>query len=276
MPVFAKRSGRSQCSTLAGQVTVLAAMLLGASAADASPVVNFNINVTGGTPIAPIAFTQLGTPTVNPGVFNYQQTGSPYPTGIVGPNSEWDISVWNFNADGDPAGSGGSTGAKIGSVFTVTNNLADVADPTANHLYFSIMVTMPVQPSANPTTFFGNGGMTLSSPGSGFGAPGQISAIGNPIWNFMIDGSDAASLFTPGFTLGLTGAGTNSTSANLSAGQTGALAGLHPTSLGIRLDFDLTPGETVTFNGVFGLIPGPGSLALLGFAGLLGRARRRR
>jgi len=250
-------------------------MLLSATAADASPVVNFNINVTGGTPIVPIAFTQFGTPTVNPGVYNYQQTGSPFPTGIHGPSNEWEISVWNFNADGDPAGSGGSTGAKIGSVFTVTNNLPDVADPNANHLYFSIMVTMPVLPSGNPTTFFGNGGMTLTSPGSQFGAPGQITAIGNPIWNFMANGADVASLFGPGFNLGLTGAGTNSTSANLSAAQTAPLAGMHPTTLGVRLDFDLTPGETVTFNGVFGLIPGPGSLALLGLAGLVSRRRRR-
>lgn len=273
MPVLAKRYGRFTCQALVAG----AGAALFASMASASPIVNFDIVVTGGTGSPNnVSFVQAGTPTVMPGVFNYQQTGSPFPTGIQGPNNEWDISVWNFNADGDPTGTGGSTGAKIGSAFTVTNNLPDVANAAANHLYFSIMVTMPVLASSGPTTFFGNGGFTLSSPGSQFGAPGQITAIGNPIWNFMINGGDVASLFPAGFNLGLSGAGTNSTSANLLAGQTGPLAGIHPTTMGIRLDFDLTAGETVTFNGVFGFVPTPGCLALLGLAGLTGRSRRRR
>jgi len=270
MPVIAKRSDRFIC----GAACLGATLIFGLSA-QASPTVDFNISVTGGTGAPNYAFTQFGTPTVMPGVYNYQQTGSPFPAGIVGPNNEFEISVWNFNADGDPTGTGGATGAKIGSAFTVTNNMPDLADPAGNHLQFHILVSMPVLPNIQPTSYFGNGGMTLSSPGSGFNTPAEIKALNTPIWNFLIDGSDVAGLFNPGFALGFSGAGTSSTSGNLSAGQTGPLAGIYPTTLGIRLDFDLTPGETVTFNGVFGFIPGPGGLALLGLAGLFGRGRRR-
>ena len=94
-------------------------------------------------------------------------------------------------------------------------------------------------------------------------APSQASAV--PIVNYDITvfGGTAGPFST------------NSTSANLVAGQTGPLAGISPTSIGIRLDFDLTPGETVTFNGAFAFVPAPGCLALLGLAGLTGSRRRR-
>lgn len=243
--------------------------------ASAAPTVDFNVSVLGGTG-GPFnsAWSQVGVPTATPGVFNINQTNSPFPTGLNGPGNEWAISVWDFSADDDPAGAGAAAGARLGAVFTVTNNLTESGNPAENHLYFSIFINMNVQTAGQPTSFFGNGGMTLTAPG-GSGSFNQITAVNSPIWNFLINGADVASLYPSGFNLGLSGPGTNSTSQNLTAGQTGPLAGIVPNSIGIRLDFDLTPGETVTFNGVFAFVPAPGGLALLGLAGLA-RGRRRR
>ena len=49
------------------------------------------------------------------------------------------------------------------------------------------------------------------------------------------------------------------------------------TSIGIRLSFDLTPGDSASFTAIFEVqpIPGPGALPLLVFGLLRGRRRRR-
>lgn len=264
-------------------LTASAVVALGVTTAQAAPVVNFNISVNGGTggPFS-TSFSQNGDPTFTPpGVFNYQQSlpyGAPPTTGpINGPANEWSIVSWDFNADGDPSGIGGATGAKIGSGFVVKNNLPDGATPADNHLQFSIMITMNVMPSSGATTFFGSGGQVLTIDQSLAGHWGTLSATTTPVWNFMIDGGTAASLFSPGYVLGASnGPSTAGGSANLTPAQTAGLAGIHPTTMGIRLDFDLTPGETAAFTGVFGFIPGPGSLALLALSALMTRSRRRR
>jgi len=242
------------------------------TAASATPVVHFDINVLGGTG-GPYnnSFDQAGVATVNPQVFNYHSD----PGGLNAPNGEWSILSWDFNADQDPSGSGAETGARIGSAFTVQNNRPDGLTPADNHLFFSIMVTLPISPLAVGTSFFGNGGMTLTIDDSPNNFPGELKSVGGPMWNYRVNGSDVASLFPSGFVLGGSdGPTTASTSGNLSAAQTAPLVGMTPTTLGIRLDFDLTPGERVTFNGVFGFVPTPGALALLGLAGLTSRRRR--
>ena len=263
----------TKCSGLF--VVACGAMALVAPASFADPIVNFNVSVLGGSG-GPFnaAWAQNGVPTATPGVFNFNQANSPFPAGLNGPGNEWSISVWDFAADNDPAGAGAAAGARLGAVFTVTNNLVETGNPAQNHLYFSIFINMAVQPAGQPTSFFGNGGMTLTAPG-GSGGFNQITAVNSPIWNYLINGNTVASLYPNGFNLGLSGPGTNSTSQNLLPAQTNPLAGIVPTSIGIRLDFDLTPGETVTFNGVFAYVPAPGGLALLGLAGLA-RGRRRR
>lgn len=249
--------------------------LLAPSQASAVPIVNFDISVFGGT-AGPFntTFSQAGTATVNPGVYSFKNANSIHPAGLIDPVfNEWSISTWDFNADDDPSGTGMATGARLGAVFTVTNNRPEGPNTSDNHLYFSIYISMAVMGSQN-TSFFGNGGMTLTAPENS-GSFNQVTAVGTPIWNYLINGANATSLFQPNFNFGLSGPGTNSTSANLVAGQTGPLAGISPTSIGIRLDFDLTPGETVTFNGAFAFVPAPGCLALLGLAGLTGSRRRR-
>src|SRR5687768_3083325 len=98
MPVSMKRGRQSLFTIIAGSAAALAA-----GGVHASPTVDFDISVAGGLAgTETFSFTQAGVPTAMPGVFNYQQSGSPYPTGITGLFSEWSISVWNFNADGNP------------------------------------------------------------------------------------------------------------------------------------------------------------------------------
>lgn len=264
-----------KCSSLFTVCGLAVGALALAAPTHANPIVNFDVTVLGGLggPFS-TSWSQVGVPTATPGVFNFNQTNSPFPTGLNGPDNQWSVSVWDFAADDDPAGAGAAAGARLGAAFTVTNNLPETGNPADNHLYFSIYINMNVYTAAQPTSFFGSGGMTLTAPG-GSGGFNQITAVGGPIWNYRVNGADVASLYPAGFNLGLSGPGTNSTSANLSPAQTAPLAGLVPTNIGIRLDFDLTPGETVTFNGVFAYIPAPGGLALLGLAGLLGARRRR-
>jgi hypothetical protein len=268
MPVFAKHSSRLIVPGLAfGAIALIAA-----PAAQAGPVVNFAFNVQGGTggPFSD-SFSQNGNPTSDPQVFNFVSPVG----GYNGPLNEWSSS-WNFSADADPSGTGSQMGARIGAGFTVQNNRPDGPTAGDNHLFFSILVSIDV-PATTSNFWFGNGGMTLFIDDSPNDFPGVLSAIGGPMWNFRINGSDATNLFQNGFQLGGSdGPSSPSTSATLSPAQTGPLVGMTPTSIGIRLDFDITPGERVTFNGVFGYTPAPGGLALLGLAGLVGASRRRR
>jgi hypothetical protein len=267
-----KRSGRSVSTLLATG----GAMVFFTSVASASPIVDFDITVTGGTAgVENFLFSQAGV-AVGGGVYNYQDEGSPFPGGINGFGNEWSISNWDFNADGDLGGVGAATGAKINSVFTITNSLAEViGNPAANHLHFSILITMPVVPTGAGTMWFGSSTITMNGNGSN---PGELNAVGGPVWNAVVDGSDEAGLFLPAGNpiLSVPGSGTDNANGTLAAGDLAGLVGVTPTEIGIRLDFDLTPGETVNFTGVFGLIPSPGALAMLAVAGLAGRGRRRR
>ncbi len=256
-------------SIVRGRIFGIALGAIAASSAHAA--VQFDISVLGGSNGAyNNSFGQPGAPTGFPQVLNYQGN-------LVDPFGEWTISNWDFNADGNPTGSGAETGVRIGSVFTVQNNRPDGLTAADNHLYFSIMITQNVAPTATATAIFGNGGMTLTMDDSPNDFAGNLTAIGTAIWNYRLNGADVATLFDPSFQLGGSDGPATISASNtaLSAAQTTPLIGTVVTSLGIRLDFDLTPGERVTFNGAFALVPAPGCLALLGLAGLACRSRRR-
>lgn len=269
MPRYSTHALRLLCGSVVGA----AALGMAAVSASAAPVVHFDIGVNGGSG-GPFntSFSQVAVPSATPGVHNVNHVNGPHPGGLADAFGEWSINLWDFNVDDDPAGSGAAEGAFLGAVFSVTNTMPEGLTPGENVLQFSIYISMDIATPDPNTTFFGNGAMTLLGNGSGLN---EVSAGDGPMWNFLIDGSDAASLFASGYSLGLTGPGTTSDSQNLSPAQTGPLAGIVPTSLGIRLDFMLTPGDTVNFNGAFRVIPAPGSVALLALAGLAGCGRRR-
>jgi hypothetical protein len=264
MTVFTKKFNRA---ALVGMAIVAPALI----ASNALAVVQFDIQVLGGTNgVYNNSFSQNGTATINPQVLNYQ--GS-----LVDPFGEWSILNWDFNADQTPSGVGAEMGVRMGAVFTVQNNRPDGATANDNHLYFSIMISQTLAGAMTATAVGGNGGMTLTLDDSPNDFAGTLRAINNPIWNYRLNGADVASLFDAPFQLGGSDGPSTVSASNigLNPGQTGPLVGTVVTSMGIRLDFDLSPGERVTFNGAFFVIPAPGALALLGLAGMVGGRRRR-
>lgn len=259
MTVFASRSGQAFCSSL----LVAAALSLVSPAAQANPIINYNFSVTGDSSPGVqdnFAFAQAGVATADPQRFSHM--GS-----LVDPvHNDWAIN-WNSTSDPDP--SVGS--ALLISGLTIENNMADLG-PGTNHLQFVLQLTLPVYASNLPATVVGNAGMTLNiTPGS----PGILTTVGNnSIWNAQINGATVGSLYNPGFVLG--GSSGPATASTNPGQQIAPFNFNNPiNTIGIRIVFDLTPGETVTFNDTFQFIPTPGALALLGLAGLAGGRRRR-
>jgi hypothetical protein len=265
MPAIAMRVNRA----IIGSIMAGALLVVG-HAVQADPIVNFDVTVLGGTNPFNTNFNQTGLVTGTPGVHNLNAVNSIHPTGL-GVANEWEISGWDFNADDDPGGL--SPGAFLGAGFTLANNMADGTGP----LHFTITLNMNTLPAGQPTLFFGSGGMTLNIDDSPSGQAGELKSFGNgSVWTYRVNGADGPSLFGPAYTLGGNdGPDTDGDSANLSALQTAPLAGMSPTSIGIRLDFTLSAGESATFNGAWGYIPAPGAIGLLALAGMAGRGRRR-
>jgi hypothetical protein len=261
MTVFASRVGRITIAALC--VTSVGSIL---TEAHAGPVVNFDVTVLGGTGGAyNNNFNSAGAPTANPELFNH--------SGTLNPTLDWNL-LWNFNSDSVPSASGQQS---LGAAFTFENTMADVANSAANHLHVIITTTLPVTLQGPPSMFGGNGAMTLTIRPSDFGNDGELNTSGNnPIWSYLINGASNASLYQSPFQLAGTspaqGDSTLNTNQNLAGFQYNQLV----SDIGIRIEFDLSPGEKVTFNGVFAFIPAPGALGLFGLAGLVGRGRRRR
>jgi len=242
MPVFSKRIGSPALVAAIG-----ASLLLAVSSADAAPIVNFAIDVHGAT----------GGPYSN----NFNQNG-PVVSGSLASTTpgEWSIDWGPFSADDDPEG---GDGVNLNSVFTVQNT-------HTSNLQFSILVSIDTLPAdaiaygvgaTNNLTSLTGENVTLSSTNE-FGA-------GAPIWSFLVDGSPIHSLYPAPYSLS-----TSTTQADTPADGFGLMSGV-PSSIGIRLVFELSPGAEVLFNGTFQYVPTPGALALLGLAGVIGRRRRR-
>jgi hypothetical protein len=138
-----------------------------------------------------------------------------------------------------------------------------------NNIQFSILISMDVL--ASNAAFFLNGATNnLVSDGNGVATLSTTNAFhpGSALWTYQVDGADFTTLFNAPFTQ-TAPAGTSAQNQNGFGPMTGV-----PSSIGIRLDFDLSPGEQVELAGNFTYIPTPGALALLGLAGIAGRRRR--
>jgi hypothetical protein len=265
MTVSAIRVARTTSAVLAFGVFALAMT----PTSHAGPVVLFDLDVFGGDAPGSYSnsFNSVGNATANPQIFNH--IGSQMdPNGVT----DWSL-AWDFNSDTDP-----SVGqASLGAGFTFENLMADQADPAANHLHVIINLTLSVLPPGLPATFGGNAGMTLTiRPDLNFSNDGELNTFGNnAMWTYLINGANNGTLYAPGFQLA--GQSPQQGDATLNTNQTlSSFQFNQPVSdIGIRIEFDLTPGEKVTFNGVFAFIPAPGALALFGLAGLCGRGRRR-
>lgn len=167
----------------------------------------------------------------------------------------WDYS-WNITADPDPF---------IAGSFSVTNTSAMMQT-------FDITFSLPISPS------FTDGFMTGSLSGSFFDADNSGSATLNlNAWDGLIDGSTQMTLFL--FSGACSGsAGCNSTIAPVSQGPTLYIGDVNST-IGIHMNFDLSAGDTATFDTLFEVnpIPVPAAVWLFGtgLLGLVGVARRK-
>jgi hypothetical protein len=193
---------------------------------------------------------------------------------------EWGLS-WDFNGNGVPTS---TTPASIGSVFTITND-TETRDEQNNIivpgrvLRYSILVTMALNNNIGGDALYaGSGGFTLTGLGDDPNDPDPfvrnaalVTVPGSSLWSAQINGSEVANLWPDLFGIAATGG-----SISISDGLTPGVSPGGAQTLGVKLEFLLTPGDSVTTSGIFAAIPAPSALALLGVGGLLGGRRRRR
>jgi hypothetical protein len=156
--------------------------------------------------------------------------------------------------------------------FSLTNN-------TAATQTFIVTISVPIAPPVGgPTQLFGSVSGSLADANNAGGPPfwaTTATPTADSMYVPMIDGVN----FNPGrllldpftvnangplFTVPFGGANFNN-----NAGPAAVL------TIGIRNAFTLTPGDSITLQSTFNLVPAPGTLGLLAFAGIaVGRRRR--
>lgn len=272
---LARRSG-----SLCGAVVLATAMLAGPALA--GPIVAPDVTVAwtvsdadGTNPTSGALSTgDFGMNVSNVGGTNFNFTGADNSF-----SSEWGLD-WNFNGNGVPTE---TTPASIGSVFTISND-TEIRDEQNNIiqqgrvLRYSVLVTMALTaPIGADAQYAGGGGFTLTGLGDDPNSPDPfvrnaalVTVPGSALWSAQINGSEVASLWPDLFGIAATGG-----SISISDGIAPGLSAAGAASIGVRLEFLLTPGDTVTTSGIFAAIPAPSALALLGVGGLLGGRRRR-
>jgi hypothetical protein len=221
---------------------------LGAPHAEASvipPALQFSLQVNNS---APIFFTPPASQT---GPTSWTWQGSYYGDG------------WSFastiNGDLDPM---------------VNANISFINTSNAVQTY-TITVTLPVDPIGPGSTMDGSvGGSITDANGNGFA---QVAALaGSSFYQAQIDGNTVQTLLNHPFSASPTFSGGTATFGPASFGQPVQIPGPSVSStIGIVLQFTLTPGDSIAATSFFRVLPNPAGLALLGIAGLLGRSRRR-
>lgn len=159
----------------------------------------------------------------------------------------------------------------------VTNNL-NVTNTTGSTQTFMVNVTSPVVPQAAPTQLSGSIGLTLTNGSSPSGAT-LGSSSPNAVYTALIDGASVQTLFNNPFTLSCAAAfcsNSNNTSFGIPTPISGGAAN---TSIGITIQFTLSPGASAGVTSVFNVVPEPATVALVGVGILalvsLGRRQNR-
>jgi hypothetical protein len=162
-----------------------------------------------------------------------------------------------------------------GSAFVTANVVVTNID-LANIQTFSLLMSLPVTPIADPA----ERGSIVGTVTDLTGDDATVFArTGTRIYTPRIDGIDEP----PGFMMVdpfTTSAGGPFFSATVGPADFGVPGWVPATqsvdeSIGIFLEFDLTPGDTASFTAIYEVaVPGPGVLALLGLGVLRGRRRR--
>ncbi|MHC4217648.1 MAG: hypothetical protein ACYSU7_04245 [Planctomycetota bacterium] len=209
-------------------------------------------------------YTVVGTDLGN-GMYNY--SGSLF---YLNPLNPFEIVNLDYNLNGKPdANAGASTNVLLSGNLAVENLFL-------NTIGVQLLVELP---SANPllpdSDMGGSAAIGLTTNADG----GTLASVGGmPVWQALTDGTPVgaqASLFFDPFALSNSGLGSTSTSGNFGIPNPVAGGPINNT-LGIDINFSLTPSDQASITSVVNAvpIPGPGVLAVLA-AGLVIRRRRR-
>lgn len=241
--------------SLMSAIAIVAGSFLAVPAADASttiPDVTISAH-SGNNPFVNFSASNYGSAWGNPdGTYNFNGG-----TSLQGFSLAWSMQI-------------GPQPEFVVANFVVTNVSAITQT-------FVLEVTVPiVNPLASSLIGGSVQGTVTDLNGNGATVASNSPA---PIYSALIDGSTVATLLNDPFS---TSAG-NFESANIGPAEFGGpVIPSQPgpavaNTIGIRLEFTLTAGDSASFTSIFVVaVPGPGGLAILAFAGVVTRGRRRR
>ena len=176
----------------------------------------------------------------------------------------WDAQ-WDWLSNADPF---------VTNNFTITNNAA----VTQNFIITSTIGIVPIAPASLTSGSVG-GSLTDNNTDATL-AQMTSNTSGNAIYTALIDGAPYQTLLNHPFSLTVAGLGAN---ANIGPASFGLPPNSQPgpaiaNTIGIRMEFDLTPGDAVSFTSRFEVaVPVPAAVWLFGsgLLGLAGIARRK-
>ncbi|MCB9847905.1 MAG: hypothetical protein H6814_05775 [Phycisphaeraceae bacterium] len=188
-------------------------------------------------------------------------------------NGTWTLD-WNINATEDNTGTArASQTAFLFNNIVLTNNTGMLQTVT-------VTTMIPIAPAILPGSLMGGSASgTLTTNGDG----GSMSNVNNadPMYRALIDAlavGGVADLHNFDSSVSVVGFGSQSTGfEDFGTPIPSAPGPAVLNSIGITLQFDLTPGDSAswTSNFVVNVIPTPGAGAVLGMAGVLAFRRRR-
>jgi hypothetical protein len=247
---------------------------IGAALAAGAFVASANAGVIGSSPVIIV--------TAGGGEWEWNINGSPNEDGSAnyeGSRTEaagdgtWTLD-WNINATDSNVGTArASQTAFLFNNVVLTNNTGMLQTVT-------ITTMIPIVPAILPSTVMGGSASgTLTTNGDG----GSMTNVGgaSPMYRALIDAlavGGVADLHNFDSGISVVGFGSNSTGFEdfgtpIPSAPGPAVLG----SIGITLQFDLTPGDSAswTSNFVVNVVPTPGAGAILGMAGIFAIRRRR-
>jgi len=168
---------------------------------------------------------------------------------------------WEIEFDPDPF---------VSSAFTIQNLTGNLAPFTVTVIAPSIALSAPTTMTGSISGTVGDGDGIADQFGNG--ATVMTQGNGRPYYEALVDGADIRSLYAAPQTNVAPLLGTADIDTQSYINEVGPAV---ISTIGIRNAFMLTPGDNASFTSTFFIIPTPGTLALVGLAGVAAIRRRR-